>query len=169
MSDNTGRQSIIGKIYSSMCKVEVIIAAVLFVTIVVLSFVSAITRKLGIPIQWTMDVTQLFFAWLAFLSGDIALRNGALPGVDMLYKKFPEKVRIVISIITRILMIGILCFFVYYGVQLALSNLSRTFQTLPIRYAWVTISLPVCSVLMILSIISSFVADVKNRGKEERK
>ena len=165
MAKGIGIKKTVGRLYSCFCKVELTITAVLFILIVILSFVSALTRKLGMPIQWTMDVTQLCFAWLAFLSGDIALRNGALPGVDMIFKKFPRKTQIVVSCFIRLLMFALLCFFVYYGIVLALSNLSRTFQTLPIRYAWVTISLPVCSIFMILSIISNSIKDFESWKK----
>ena len=154
----------LSRLYKGLCRIEVGIAAVLFVVIVVLSFLSAVTRKLGMPIQWAMDVTQLSFAWLAFLSGDIALRGGALPGFDLLANKMPKKVKAVVLTITRIFMLCLLVFFVYFGFKLAFSNTSRTFQTLPIKYLWVSCSLPVCSILMILSIISSFVDDFRKKS-----
>ena len=89
--------SLIRKGYNLLCKIELIVAAILFLIIVSLVFIAAITRKLGAPIQWTMDVTQLLFAWLSFLSGDIALRNGVLPGLDMVVLKMPKKVQVEIG------------------------------------------------------------------------
>ena len=156
----------LSRFYKGLCRIEVGIAAVLFVVIVVLSFLSAVTRKLGMPIQWAMDVTQLSFAWLAFLSGDIALRGGALPGFDLLANKMPAKVKTVVLAITRVLMLCLLLFFTYYGFKLAFSNTNRTFQTLPIKYLWVSCSLPVCSILMILSIISNIADDIRKKKSE---
>lgn len=151
--------SLIGKCYDALCKGELYVSAALFLLIVGLVFISAITRKMGVPIQWTMDVTKLCFAWLAFFSGDIALRKGALPGMDMLFKKFPKKVQVVLKYVIWILMIGLLVFFIYFGFKLALSNSKRTFQTLQISYSIVSLSLPVCSIFMVLSIISSIIKD----------
>ena len=150
--------------YGMLCAGELYLAAALFLLIVVLVFISALTRKIGLPIQWTMDVTKLCFAWLAFLSGDIALRMGVLPGIDMFVLKLPPKVRIALTFIARILMFTLLAFFVYYGFKLASSNVKRTFQTLHISYSFVTLSLPVCSVLMMLSMISNTVDDLKKKS-----
>lgn len=157
-------RSLIRRSYDALCTAELYIAAFLFMLIVVLVFISAVTRKIGFPIQWTMDITKLCFAWLAFLSGDIALRKGALPGVDMFVEKFPAKIRFVLKYVSRVLMFALLIFFIYFGFKLAMSNLKRTFQTLPISYSWVSISLPVCSILMTLSFISNTIDDFKKKS-----
>ena len=155
----------VGRTYDVLCRVEVYITAALFLLIVTLVFISAITRKIGIPIQWTMDVTKLCFAWLAFLSGDIALRNGALPGVDMLVDRLPARVQGILRYVSRILMFLLLLFFMYFGFKLALSSGKRTFQTLPISYRWVSLSLPVCAVFMVFSLISNTIGEIRNKGK----
>jgi TRAP-type C4-dicarboxylate transport system permease small subunit len=124
-------------------------------------FISALSRKIGLPIQWTMDITKLCFAWLAFLSGDIALRNGVLPGIDMLVVKLPSKLQVLLTYIAKLLMFMLLAFFVYYGFKLASSNVKRTFQTLHISYSFVTMSLPFCSILMMMSMISNAIDDLK--------
>ena len=157
--------SLIRKGYNLLCKIELVVAAILFLIIVSLVFISAITRKMGVPIQWTMDVTQLLFAWLSFLSGDIALRNGVLPGLDMVVLKMPKKVQVVLKYVVRVLMLALLVFFVHFGFKLAFSNLKRTFQTLGISYSWVTISLPVCSILMILSLLVTSFDEISQFAK----
>ncbi len=163
MEKHVSDRSLIRRSYDALCTAELYVAATLFMVIVMLVFISAVTRKMGFPIQWTMDVTKLCFAWLAFLSGDIALRKGALPGVDMVVEKFPPNVRFVLKYVSRALMFALLVFFIYFGFKLAMSNVKRTFQTLKISYAWVSISLPVCSVLMSLSFISNTIDDFKKK------
>ena len=97
-------------LYEYVCKGEQYLAAALFITIVALVFVSALTRKMGFPIQWTMDITKICFAWLSFISGDIALRNGALPSMDMLVKKLPDKLQLVIKYMVWLMMLALLVF-----------------------------------------------------------
>jgi TRAP-type C4-dicarboxylate transport system permease small subunit len=48
-------------------------------------------------------------------------------------------------------MIFILALFVRGGFLLATRNWARSFNSLPISYGYVTLSLPVCSILMILT------------------
>ncbi len=164
MEKQSSSRSRLRRAYDSLCAGELYLAAALFILIVVLVFISALTRKIGLPIQWTMDVTKLCFAWLAFLSGDIALRLGVLPGIDMFVIKLPPKVRIVLAYLVKVFMFALLVFFVYYGFKLASSNVKRTFQTLHISYSFVTMSLPVCSVLMMFSLISNTVDDFKKKS-----
>ncbi|MEA4863992.1 MAG: TRAP transporter small permease [Sphaerochaeta sp.] len=157
-------RSLARRSYDALCIAELYITASLFMIIVTLVFISAVTRKIGFPIQWTMDVTKLCFAWLAFMSGDIALRKGALPGVDMIVQKVPTKTQLVLKYLSRILMFALLVFFIYFGFKLAMSNAKRTFQTLRISYSWVSISLPVCSVLMALSLITNTIDDFTKKS-----
>ncbi len=160
---HTTKKSTVRVLYEYLCLGELYLAAALFVAIVFLVFVSALTRKLGVPIQWTMDVTKICFAWLSFMSGDIALRRGALPNMDMVAKKFPKKVQLIFKYVVWILMFALLLFFIYFGFKLAFSNVKRRFQTLAVSYSVVSMSLPVCSILMCFSLILGVADDVKNR------
>lgn len=141
-----------GRILKIIFKLEEYICATFFISIIGLVFVSAVFRYLKIPIQWSIDITQLLFAWVAFLGADIALRNEKLMGVDMLTKKFPEKVQYYIETFCSLLIIVVLCIFIAYGFKLSISSWQRSFQTLPISYSFVTLSLPVGSIFMMLSI-----------------
>ncbi|MDD2329099.1 MAG: TRAP transporter small permease subunit [bacterium] len=117
MEKQSSSRSRLRRAYDSLCAGELYLAAALFILIVVLVFISALTRKIGLPIQWTMDVTKLCFAWLAFLSGDIALRLGVLPGIDMFVIKLPPKVRIVLAYLVKVFMFTLLVFFCLLRVQ----------------------------------------------------
>ncbi|MCI6674079.1 MAG: TRAP transporter small permease [Spirochaetaceae bacterium] len=155
-------------LYEYVCKGEQYLAAALFITIVALVFISALTRKMGFPIQWTMDITKICFAWLSFISGDIALRNGALPSMDMLVKKLPDKLQLIIKYMVWLMMLALLVFFVYFGLKLASSNSKRQFQTLAVSYSVVSMSLPVCALCMCFSVMYSIVNDVKSRWENRR-
>ncbi|MCH3918453.1 MAG: TRAP transporter small permease [Spirochaetia bacterium] len=140
-------------LYGKFCKIETAICMILFVVIVVLVFLAAVLRKINLPIQWSNDVAQLCFAWLAFLGADIALRKGSLVGVALITTKFNETVQKVLNIICYVIMIGLLIIMAKYGFLLAVRDWQRAFQTLPISYSFVTLSLAISAVLMICSII----------------
>jgi TRAP-type C4-dicarboxylate transport system permease small subunit len=48
-------------------------------------------------------------------------------------------------------MIGFLIILVWYGIPLLLDNRKRMFQTMELSYSWCTLSVPVGSLLMIIS------------------
>lgn len=141
------------RLYQYVCRFEVVVCSIFFITIITLVFMSAILRKFNMPIQWSNDVSQLLFAWLAFLGADVALRRGSLVGVGLLTNKMPRKMQKILVTVCYVLMLCFLVIVVRYGFPLAKRNWLRAFQTLPVSYSWVTLSLSVSSILMILSIL----------------
>ncbi len=139
------------KIYAKFCKAEEIICGTFFSLIVALTLFGAAMRwaKMGLP--WIDDIAKLLFSWTAFLGADIGMRYSRLVGVDILTSRLPAKLQKIFQLISFALIITILVIFVHYGFNLAISNSGRFFQTLPISYSAVTISLPVTSVLMIIT------------------
>lgn len=158
------------KIYRGFCKVEEVITSIAFVSIIALIFSAAIFRAFNHPLVWADDIARFLFSWTAFLGADIALRHSRLVGVDMLVNKLPPKARKLTEIIVYSIMVFILIAFVYYGTQLSIKNWDRDFQTLSfMSYSMVTLSLPVASLLMIISASTKLVrviVNFKNDGYE---
>ena len=139
------------KIYTGYCKIESVIAGAAFLTIVVLTFLNAVLRVFKMPIIFVDDLSLLLFGWAAFLGADVAFRHCRLVGMDILTSKFSIKIQKALQLVVYVIMICTLCMFVKYGYSLAMSNWARTYNTLKISYGWATLSLPVCSVLMIIT------------------
>lgn len=139
------------------CTIEEYFCAALLSVIVALSFITAIARCINHPISWTIEVSQLLLAWLAFIGADMAFRSDKIMGVDILTRKFPVKVQVAIRLVMNILMLALLVIFIKYGYKLCMSNLKRSFQTVGVSYAWATASLPVSSVFMAITAISNIV------------
>ena len=170
MKENKDYTAALKNIYGKFCQVETFICGALFIIIVVLVFTAALFRKMSIPIQWSIDVAQLAFAWLAFLGADIALRKGSLVGVALFSDKLSEGAQLILKLICYVLMLLLIFVFIRYGFVLAVRNWNRAFQTLPVSYSFVTISLPVAAIFMMFSIIHNIVFDIttfKNKSKKE--
>lgn len=137
--------------YKIYCKIESFIAGLGFITIVALTLLNAILRQFNMPIIFVDDLNLLLFGWVAFLGADVAFRHCRLVGMDILTSKLPVKMQKALQLIVHVIMICTLIMFVKYGTQLALTNWARTYNTLLISYGWATLSLPVCSALMIVT------------------
>jgi len=134
------------KIYQVYCKIEEVLVGTAFVSIVVLIFSAAFFRQFDRPIVWADDIAKFLFSWTAFLGADVAMRYSRLVGVDILVRKLPRKIA-----------------FVYYGTLLSIESVDRSFQTLSnVSYSIVTASLPVSSLLMILTASLKIVKIVHN-------
>lgn len=149
-------------LYKKFCKFEEFLVQAFLCAIVFLVFSSAICRTLKAPINWAIDLSLLLFAWTVFLGADMALRNTDLVRIDILTKRLSPGVQNVLYILWQIVIIIFLASLVWYGIPLSLESSKRLFQTLGISYSWATVSVPVGSILMIISTGIKLYKAVKN-------
>lgn len=133
--------------------IEERIVVTFLVALIVLVFIAATLRWFGVPVAWSVDIAQLLFVWVCFIGADLALRRKKHVGVEMLVDKLPLKVQNTILLINSVLIIGFLIMIFVYGTKLCIENYERNFNTIPISYSLVTLSAPVGSFLMSLTII----------------
>src|SRR4030042_4569882 len=142
------------KLYEYICKGETFVIKVFLVFMVGLVFIAASTRYLGYPINWSVDMAVCLFAWCTFLGGDVAMRNNKLMNVDFLIRKLPEKNRNFIEILNLFIILIFLAALIGYSVWLSYTTRFRTFQGIPgFSYTWVTISVPIEAMLMVITTI----------------
>lgn len=143
--------SVLKWLYKGLIRVEEIILGLLLVAITVLVFGSAVARAMNTPIIWATDLSTFFFAWQVFLGGDYLIRNTSIGGVEIIANRLPSKVQKALTLLWFIMIIGFCMILTIYGTKLCLSNMKRTFQAMNFSYSWCTLSVPVGSVLMIIS------------------
>lgn len=162
---------VIRRVYEAIGKVEEAVVVISMTAVTLLIFVAAVTRLFGYPLNWATDLSLLLFAWIVFLGADLALRSSEFIRIDMLVKKFPALVQRILYYtfaVAAIIFFGII---IFYGVPLAIDNSQRLFQTLGISYSWATISAPVGSALLILTIVMRMIdnwgsGELNLEGKE---
>lgn len=99
----------------------------------------------------------------------MALRKGRVMGVDILTRRMPERVQIIIHFVTNLLLIATLIIFMKYGYDLCISNMQRSYQALGISYSWATASLPICSALMTITLVLESVNLAKSLTNHQQK
>lgn len=98
-------------------RIEMAIAALLFVAIVVLVGVAAVARSAGSPIVWSIEIAQLLFVWLVVLSADIALQQGRHFGLSLLPDNLPPKGRLALDVLNIVILIVLVAFLTRYAVK----------------------------------------------------
>lgn len=157
------------KLYKTFCRLEEAVAGTFLTFITGMIFVSAAARTLHHPINWAEDISLLLFAWVVFLGADLALRRADFVRVDMIIGKFPPKVQTAFYYAWYVVAVAFLGILIRYGIPLCFENVKRQFQTLGISYSWATISVPVGSALMILTIILKLIRRAKGEKAEQGK
>ncbi|MCL2008411.1 MAG: TRAP transporter small permease subunit [Treponema sp.] len=141
------------KLYNTICKVEVALCGAGFLVLVGMVFLSAILRFFRFSMAWNIDMALLLLAWTAFLGADIAWREGRLVGVDLVTRRLPHLPQKIIQLIVYFAILAMLVLIVIFGIQLSVTERLRRFQSLPIPYFLVTLSLVTASFSMIISTI----------------
>ena len=144
------------KLYHTLCKLEVIICGTGFVFLIFFVFLSAILRFFRVSMAWNIDMALFLLAWTAFLGADIAWRSGQLVGIDLVTRNLPPIVQKLIQIAVYCVIGCALIIIIIYGTRLAWTERVRKFQSLPIPYSLVTMSLVVAACSMLLSTIIKF-------------
>jgi TRAP-type C4-dicarboxylate transport system permease small subunit len=132
-------------------KIEEAIAMVFFATTALLVFVGALSRTIGFPIIWAVDIAQAAFVWACVLGADIALKRNVHIEIDILVRTFSRGVRRVLAVIFLLMIAAFLTTLVYLGIELTLLNLERPLGDVGISYGIVTSAIPVGAFLMLMT------------------
>lgn len=148
-------------------KLEVVIAGTFLVLMVLLIFGGGVARMLGFPLNWTTDFATCLFAWACFFCADIAWRNNSLMSVDMLTDKLPPQMRRALRMLNHALIVTFLVYLIGYGLYLSWISRIRSFQGIPeISYSWVTMSLPVGAMLLLITTWQKVARELRGEHEE---
>ena len=139
--------------YKKMCNVEIVFAIICLLSSVFIIVISAVMRTIGMPINWGLDIALLLFTWSTFLGADIAFRDDKFINIDILLK-MPKNLQKPLELVIYIIIFIFLSALIYLGAFLSVFTWPRTFQGIPaLSYTWITLSVPVCSFLMIITTV----------------
>jgi TRAP-type transport system small permease protein len=139
-------------LYQSLLKAEAVLAGIFLMLMVVLIFAGGVARMMHYPINWTIDLSTCFFSWAAFLCADIAWRRDAFMSIDVLAAWLPPPARRAVFYLNHLLIAGFLLYAIYAGLILSWVSRARSFQGIPdVSYSWVTMSLPVGALLLLVT------------------
>ena len=140
------------KIYQAVVAAEAAIAMTFLALMVGLIFVGAVSRAFGYPLNWTTDAATAFFAWACFLCADIAWRKNSLMAIEVLTSRLSETLAFALRMVNYALITAFLLYLISMGLYLSWISRARSFQGIPeISYSWVTLSLPVGALLLLIT------------------
>ncbi len=150
------------KLFDRVCRIEKYIAMIGIVVLTLCVFLGAVSRTLGKPLGWTTDIGMLMLTWSTFLGGDIAFREGRLANLDILIAIFPKTIQKILAVSIYVIILIFLLALVYFGFTLTYTTRFRTFNGVPnFSYSWVTVSLPVSALFMIITAVKRMIALLK--------
>ncbi|MES2685305.1 MAG: TRAP transporter small permease subunit [Pseudomonadota bacterium] len=144
----------IATVYRRVCDAEAWIASAFLVLMVVLIFSGGIARLIGYPLNWTGDAATAFFAWACFLCADIAWRRNSLMAIEVLTSRLAPLGQKLLRHANHLMICSFLLYVFVMGVHLSWISRARSFQGIPeISYSWVTMSMPVGALLLLVTTV----------------
>lgn len=145
-------------------------AKILLITMIIMVFASGIARFLRHPMNWAVDLSSFLFAWACFFAMDVAWRENKMMSVDLFVKRLPKKAQRLIRIITLFIILAFCAYMVIWGSELTWTQRFRKFQGMPnFSYAWVTLAVPVGSLLLVRTTVQKILKEFRNKSIEEAK
>jgi TRAP-type transport system small permease protein len=157
------------KINEIIKRLEYSIGTVMLIAIVTLVFISAVLRVFNHPLVWSVDASQLLFIWISMIGADLAFKNKAHMGVDLLVMFFPSGLKKSLKVFSYILCFAFAVFIAYWGITLCFQNYLRKYQTLRISYSFATAAVPTLAICMLLTIIEQMNTLLKTKNNQEVK
>jgi TRAP-type C4-dicarboxylate transport system permease small subunit len=140
------------RFYDLLCRTEALVAAILLVVMVALIFLGGVARMLAHPLVWTTDFATCAFAWACFLAADVAWRNDALMSIRLVADRLSARHQRILTLINYAIIALFLGYVIVAGLWLSWVSRARSFQGIPeISYSWITLSLPVGAILLLVT------------------
>lgn len=124
-------------------RIEFACASILLAAIVLLVGVAAIARVAGSPIIWSLEVSAALFVWLVVLAVDLAMQNQRHFGLSIVLDNVSEKTKRIIQMANIVVVMGLLCFLLYYAVINVPLMHKRMLGALQIPKSYVHLAMPV--------------------------
>ncbi|MDR2471033.1 MAG: TRAP transporter small permease subunit [Treponema sp.] len=153
------------KFYHALCRLELAVCGVGFVFLVAFIFLSAILRFFRVSMSWNIDLALFLLAWTAFLGADIAWRSGQLVGIDLVTRNLPKRAQKAIALVVYVIVFAALVLIIIFGIKLAWTERVRTYQSIPIPFSLVTLSVVVAAFSMCLSTILKIRRGIRDFNK----
>jgi TRAP-type C4-dicarboxylate transport system permease small subunit len=157
------------RLYERLCAAEAFIAATFLVLMVALIFLGGVLRMLGQPINWSSDAATCLFAWACFLCADIAWRKDSLMSIEVLTNRLPATLQTACRMLSYAIITAFLIYLITMGVYLSWISRIRSFQGIPgVSYSWVTMSLPVGALLLLVTTMLKVRGELRGERAESR-
>ena len=157
------------KALAIVLKLEVVIAGTFLVLMVLLIFGGGVARMLNHPLNWTSDAATCLFAWACFLAADIAWRNNSMMAIAVVTDRLPARLQAAFRMLNYAIITAFLLYLIAMGLYLSWVSRARSFQGIPeISYSWVTMSLPVGALLLLITTILKVRAELRGETAENR-
>lgn len=125
--------------------------ALLLAVVVVLAFAAVVFRYLlEASIPWSFEVLQALLVYITFIGSYVALRKSAHLRVDVLVKKLPQSLKVVVFSVNQLLIAAVSFVMLYWGAIQAVRFAGQRTIMMEMPVALLYAIVPISGALMLL-------------------
>ena len=113
---------------------------------------------------WVEQASLVIVVWITFLGAAVGVRRRTHLSIDFLREAFPDRVRIALTYIAILMMIGFGVIMAWQGWLLTTSTMARMVPMLNISEGWRAIPISICGVLMTVYSLEHLVALIRGEN-----
>ncbi len=153
--------------------VDSLAAAFLLATSFVLALQVIFRYVLNRPLSWPLEVSLFCFVWLVWLGAAGGMREEKQIRIEFAEKYLPRPILRFLMPATTVLCLIFLGFVIFYGVQVAESQMTAVYDILPFSRGVLYAVAPLCGILMFVSLLRVLGRQIRrysprSEGLEER-
>ena len=140
-----------GKLLDRLIEATCAVTVVALTVIVSLQVFNRFVLKT--PLAWSEDLAMLLFQWVVFLGAALGVKRVRHFGIELVVRKFPERVRHRVELLTPAVMAIVALVMIVQGWILLTFNRTRTFPTMDLTYTWAFLPIPLAGVLILIYLV----------------
>jgi TRAP-type transport system small permease protein len=153
--------------------IDALAAGFLLATSLVLALQIFFRYVLNYPLSWPLEVSLFCFVWQVWLGGVGGMREERQIRIEFAEKYLSRPILKILMPATTILSLIFLGFVIFYGVQVAQSQMTAVYDILPFSRGVLYAVAPVCGSLMVVSLVRVLVRQIQRyspvpEGRKER-
>ncbi len=144
-------KKIIKKLYKYLNKIEYILI-VLFMSGMLINVTMGVFYRyvLNNSLSWTEEMARYLMIWFAFIGMSLALENEKHVGVIVFINQLPEKIRLIVEILGKIIIMFFIVFLFRYSFDMLKVVKIQTTPALGISMKWPYLAVTSGALLMII-------------------
>ncbi|MDR3591809.1 MAG: TRAP transporter small permease [Negativicutes bacterium] len=142
-------QNLINKLYSWLLKATKVVTAALLAIMVVIVFANVVARYyLSASLAWSEELARFMLIWLVFLGAILAYVDNEHLGLDLLVKKMPRKLELVVACCTDLLVLYALWLVLWGGYLMTVDSWEWEAPATDIPFGYTYLVIPVSGAVM---------------------
>lgn len=108
---------------------------------------------LGDSLFWSEELMRYLMIWTAYLCAGLAYTREEMLGMRFAVDACPQRLRVLIDWVGRLLVVAMLCTVAWYGYQFAAQTTAEEAVALEVSMAWMHAAVPIGAALMALHVL----------------